>query len=128
MFKSTPVLRLAVYGLALLAMATSFFMTAVESPLAPAFVQTANLLGAAAGVGAISNLGTLSRRPGDVGIVPDEPAADGFGAADGSGTILEAPVGRFAEHEASGGVVGIEAESEAGTEAPRHARRIRPPG
>ncbi|GAA1776819.1 hypothetical protein [Leucobacter iarius] len=123
MFKSTPVLRLFVYGLALLAMATSFFMTAVESPLAPAFVQTANLLGAAAGVGAISNLGTLSRRPGDVGIVPDEPAAEGFGAADGAGAILEAPLGRFAERGASEGVAATATDAE----APRHARRTRPP-
>ncbi len=119
MFRSTPVLRLVVYGLALLAMATSFFMTAAESPLAPAFVQTANLLGAVAGVGAISNLGTLSRRPGDIGIVPDEPAAEGFGTADGSGPILEAPLGRFAEREASEGAGGTAAAAE----APRHARR-----
>ncbi len=122
MFRSTPVLRLVVYGLALLAMATSFFMTAAESPLAPAFVQTANLLGAAAGVGAISNLGTLSRRPGDVGIVPDEPAAEGFGTADGSGAILEAPLGRFAEREAPEGMGAATA-----AEVPRHARRTRSP-
>ena len=97
MFKSAPIVRLVVYCLALLAMATSFFMTALESPLAPAFVQTANLLGAAAGVGAISNIGTLARRPGDVGIAPDTTAAEWFGTVLEPEQILEEPVDRFAE-------------------------------
>ena len=123
MFKSTPVIRLVVYGLALFAMATSFFMTAIESPLAPAFVQTANLLGAAAGVGAISNLGTLSGRPGDLDIDSDPVAVVGSGAQFGAEAIMEPPVGRFA--------APVDPQESAGRDAstpdssPRHARRPR---
>lgn len=110
MFKEHPIIRLAVYGVALLAMAASFFMTAIDSPLAPAFVQTANLLGAAAGAGAISNLGTLTTRPkslpgGDVdgehpvGFTATDPADEvphGFDLPE-PGEPLEPATDRYAD-------------------------------
>jgi len=58
-----PKVRVALYVAAIAAQVTSFFMTAIGSPLATAFEQTANALGAAAGVTAITHVGTVTTRP-----------------------------------------------------------------
>lgn len=69
-----PKARVALYVAAIAAQVTSFFMTAIGSPLATAFEQTANALGVAAGVGAIMHVGTVTTRPKSL---PGGEAADG---------------------------------------------------
>lgn len=106
-----PKVRVALYVAAIAAQVTSFFMTAIGSPLATAFEQTANALGAAAGVTAITHIGTVTTRPkslpgGDEGdsehpegFAVTDPADEvpaGFGLPD-PGEPLEPATGRFAD-------------------------------
>ncbi len=106
-----PKARVALYVAAIAAQVTSFFMTAIGSPLATAFEQTANALGVAAGVGAIMHIGTVTTRPkslpgsdAEVGEHPEgfdapDPADEvphGFGLPD-PGVPLEPPTDRYAD-------------------------------
>lgn len=56
MFTNSPRIRQIIYGLAIAAQIASFFVALISPDLATAFVSTAGVLAAVAGVTALSNI------------------------------------------------------------------------
>lgn len=63
MFNSSPHLRGVIYVAAIVSQVAAFFINVYDAPLGDAFQQTANFLGALAGVTAVTNI--QSRPPVD---------------------------------------------------------------
>lgn len=95
MLKNYPIARLVAYIIGVVALILSFFATEFHWPGAQALVQTANVLGAIAGVGAISNLGSLSPRASGVPVADDQ-FISGFDDPIPADEILDAPAGNYA--------------------------------
>lgn len=71
MFSNSPRIRQAIYGLAVVAQIASFFVQIVNADLAAAFVNTAGVLAAVAGVTALSNITPDVRANGLGGEAPE---------------------------------------------------------
>lgn len=71
MFTNSPRIRQIIYGLAIAAQIASFFVALINPDLATAFVSTAGVLAAVAGVTALANITPDVRANGLGGEAPE---------------------------------------------------------